>query len=298
MNWLVLGGTGYIGQHLIQALRSPNQTIWVYTRSVDNARKIWKNGEVKLIADFTELGETKIDIVLNFSGAPIADKRWTQARKDVLRKSRVTLTQQLFEHFKAFGSFPELLISASAIGFYGNQKDNRVTEDTKPHLEFTHELCAAWEEAALSFQEQGVRVVIPRLGVVVGKNSGFMNKLLPLFRLNLGGVMGGGNQWVSWVHISDIIHFVAQAVQRDDFKGIYNLTAPNPVTNRDMTQSLARVLKRKAILPVPSFTMKLFLGEMSNLLLEGQKVIPSRLLDEAKLEFKYTSIDEAFRDAV
>ncbi|HNL79297.1 MAG TPA: TIGR01777 family oxidoreductase, partial [Agitococcus sp.] len=217
---------------------------------------------------------------------------WTNKRKQALYDSRVSLTKDLVNWLKQCSHQPQLLISGSAIGWYGNQHDNKVDETSAPHQEFVHELCHEWEQAALTMQSSSTRVCIIRTGVVLGSQGGMLKRLLPIFKLNLGGRLGNGQQWFSWIGLDDFIAAILFLIHHPQVDGIFNLTAPNPVTNQQFTQIFAQHLHRIAPFPVPSIVLKLLLGEMSTLLLDGQQVIPQRLIN-LDFDFKSPTLDQA-----
>jgi hypothetical protein len=195
------------------------------------------------------------------------------------------------------GQRPAVFLSASAIGYYGDQGDATVTEDSAPHAEYTHTLCAGWEAAAHEAQALGIRTAILRIGLVLGPGGGFLARLLPPFRLGLGGPVGSGRQWMSWIHREDLLGIIDLLLARDELRGAFNATAPAPVTSREFARALGRVLHRPAVLPLPAFVLKAALGEMSRLLLTGQRVLPARAL-EAGYVFRFTELEDALKDVL
>ena len=192
---------------------------------------------------------------------------------------------------------PEVFLSGSAIGFYGNQGDTILDETSPGHDDFGHQLCAEWEQQAKKAKEQGVRVCLLRTGLVIGAQGGFLQPMLMPFKLGLGGRLGSGEQWMPWIHIDDHVAICLALLNNTELEGAFNLTAPNPVTNQNFAQTLAGILHRPAFLPAPAWVLKLMLGEMSELLLGSQRVVPKRMLD-AGYSFKFTELDAALRDVL
>jgi uncharacterized protein (TIGR01777 family) len=238
-----------------------------------------------------------IDAVINLAGEPIAEGRWSAARKRRLEDSRIALTQDLVRWMAQASPRPAALISASAIGFYGDQGDAPVTEDSAPHSEYTHELCAAWEQAAFAARTHGIRTAVLRIGLVVGPGGGFLARMLPPFRLGLGGPIGSGRQWMSWIHREDLLGMIDFLLAHAELDGVFNATAPHPATSRDFARTLGRVLHRPALLPAPALAFRAAFGEMSRLLLTGQRVLPARAL-EAGFRFRFPELEPALRDVL
>jgi uncharacterized protein (TIGR01777 family) len=221
-----------------------------------------------------------------------------QKYKQELFDSRVNSTKDIISLIKKLNQKPDVLISASAIGFYGSQDDTPLDEEAHPQNEFTHKLCKKWEIEAIKAEKLGVRVCITRLGVVLGENGGVLKKLLPPFKMALGGKIGSGKQYFSWIHIDDVISAFSFLVENKKQSGIYNLTAPNPVTNLEFTKALGKQLKKPTYFAVPAFVVKLFFGEMGEkLLLNGQRVVPNKLRKE-DFKCKYPKINEALGNIV
>ena len=292
MNILITGGTGFIGSALSLCLLDQGHTLIVLTRQPEKIQS--KN--IRAIDSFDNISsQEKIEAIINLAGEGIADKRWSKERKKVLEASRVDLTADLVKLIRRLDSAPKVLISGSAVGYYGDCADNIVTEFSEPHDEFSHRLCAAWETQALRAKADGVRVCIVRTGLVLGKDGGFIQKLLPLFRLGLGARLADGNQWMSWVHLDDMVKILLFLLNDDSHQGIYNATAPNPVTNKIFTKMLASVLRRPTFLVLPKSILNYMYGEMSSLLVTGQRVLPKRL-EQSGFEYKYKAIKPALID--
>lgn len=293
MNILITGGTGFVGSHLVEYLLDNKHNVIILTR---NKTKVTK--KAKAIVSIDEIKtEEKIDAIINLSGATIS-KKWSDKYKKELIDSRLKITKNVIDLINKLTNKPEVLISASAIGYYGVQDDNIIDENSLPRNEFTHQLCVKWEEEALNAEKLGVRVCIARLGVVLGKNDGALKKMLPPFKMCLGGLIGSGKQYFSWVHIDDAIAAFVFLINNKQQKGIYNLTSPNPVTNKEFTYELGKSLKRPTIFPMPACIVKLLFGEMGEtLLLKGQRVIPKNL-EKAGFNFTYSKIDQALGNIV
>lgn len=296
MDVLITGGTGFIGQALCQALLAQKQELGVFCRHPARVASLCGH-DVRAVSSLDEMTAYSPRAIVNLAGLPIADKRWSAARKNALLASRVTLTETLVSQLASMPVKPEVLVSASAVGFYGDCGNSLLDESAHAHAEFTHELCAAWEQAALAAEQYGVRVCLLRIGLVVGPNGGFLRRMLLPFRLGLGGRLGDGQQWMSWVHQDDVVAMIMYLLEHITLRGVFNGTAPEPVRNQEFTQLLAGVLSRPALLPVPGLLLELGLGEMSRLLLTGQRVLPQRLL-EAGFEFKYPTLRPALKSVL
>lgn len=276
MHILITGGTGFIGQALVPALLADGHHLVLLTRQPGRRRGI--DARAALVGALAELDrDFAPDAVINLAGEGIADRPWTAARKRELYESRVTLTRGLVHWLSTRPAPPRAMISGSAIGWYGDQGDAALTEASPPHPEYTHELCAAWEQAATDATALGTRLCLLRTGVVLGPGGGMLARLLPVFRAGLGGRVGTGRQWLSWIGRGDLVAVIRQLLADESMNGVYNATAPEPVTNAEFTRALAAHLGRPALLPVPALALRLGLGEMSGLLLGGQKVLPARL---------------------
>lgn len=295
---LITGGTGFIGQSLCQRLITDGHTLTVLSRQPShNVQAVC--GRVQAVNDLDQLrGNEGFEAIINLAGEGIADKRWSETRKQELRDSRIALTDQLVEVTRTWKMLPAILVSGSAVGFYGDQgTSHQVTEDTPPHDEFTHRLCSDWEQAALRLEPAGVRVCLSRTGIVAGPGGGFLQRMLLPFKLGLGGRLGSGEQYMPWVHREDVVAALVWMMETETARGAYNVVSPNPVSNRQFTKCLAGVLGRPAVLPVPSPALKIALGEMSRLLLTGQMAVPERLQAEG-FRFGFPDLSPALADAV
>lgn len=293
---LITGGTGFIGSELCQNMLKRGYELTVLSRqSADKVRLLC--GQVEALNDLERLrAHPGYDAVINLAGEGIADKRWSDQRKQALRDSRIELTNTLAGIIASWSKPPSVLVSGSAVGFYGDQGHGIVTEDTSPHNEFTHQLCRDWEEAALKLRSLNVRVCLSRTGVVAGPGGGFLQSMTPLFKLGLGGRLGDGHQYMPWVHRDDVVEALIWMLETPEASGAYNVVSPNPVTNRDFTRCLARVLKRPAVFPAPKPVLNIALGEMSRLLVTGQRAAPAKLIDQG-FKFAWPTLETALENA-
>ena len=295
MKILITGGTGFIGSALIKKLLPQEHQITVLSRNADKVAKLFADN-VTPLTDLQALDVSDhFDIIINLAGAPIFDKRWTAAQKTIIRDSRIQLTQQLIDKIATMQQKPQLLISGSAIGFYGDQGDTELTEQSNSVADFSQQLCADWEQAALQAEQYGVRVCLMRTGLVLGRDGGLLQRMLLPFKLGLGGRIGNGRQWMSWIHLQDWIAIAENMINDNSMQGAYNATAINPVTNLEFSKTLAEVINRPAFLPLPACVLKILLGEMSELVLGSQKVLPERLLQQG-FEFQFSDLRHALSD--
>ncbi len=299
MRILVTGGTGFVGKKLIPSLRKEGHEVALLTRSP-------KGGEgfpagVRVIeGDPTgkgawQLAVREYDHFINLAGASIFS-RWTEEKKRVLRESRFLTTQNLVEAIES-GKPGTTLFSTSAVGYYGFHQDEIITEASPPGNDFLAQLAQDWESEALKARERGVRVVLARFGIILGEKGGALGQMMPLFKRYLGGPIGSGKQWFSWIHIDDLIRSYSFLMNRPDISGPVNFTAPNPVTNGTLAEALGKALHRPSFLPAPGFMLKLILGEFGSVLLEGQRVIPEKLL-KAGFQFRFPQIETALEDII
>lgn len=296
MKYLITGGTGFVGKALCKKLLDENNQITILSRSLNKVEKVFGD-KVKSITSLDEIGSNvKFDVVVNLAGEGIAEKRWSEEQKQELINSRVNITKELVKLFDRLDKKPSVFISASAIGYYGGQGDETLVENSKPNDEFTHQLCKNWENEAIKAEDLGIRTIITRFGVVLGKNGGTIEKMLTPFKLGLGGKIGSGKQYFSWVYIDDVVETIIHLVNNKKLSGKFNVTSPKSVTNAVFTKSLGEALNRPTIFPMPSFIVKILFGEMGEvLLLNGQRVYPKKLLDSG-LEFKFDDIDNALKE--
>lgn len=295
MNILLSGGTGLIGQALCRHWLRQGHHLWVWSRSPQDVAQ--RCGEqVTGVGTLDELDQIRLDAVINLAGAPIADRHWTRSRRALLWNSRIRLTDQLVEWLSQREQKPAVLLSGSAVGWYGDGGERQLSEGDRPVTEdFASQLCAAWEEAALRAEALGMRVALIRTGLVLAPRGGFLQRLRPLFALGLGGRQGSGRQWMPWIHLDDQIALIDFLLKQADASGPYNACAPKPVRNADFARALGKSLGRPAVLPVPALALKIGLGDLSGLVLGGQRAVPSRL-QAAGFRFRFDSLDEALAD--
>ncbi|MVW75064.1 TIGR01777 family oxidoreductase [Pseudomonas xionganensis] len=295
MHILLTGGTGLIGRALCRHWAQQGHQLTVWSRTPQQVPRLC-GADVRGIGRLEELTDKPVDAVVNLAGAPIADRPWTRKRKALLWASRIGLTEQLLAWLESRAHKPRVLLSGSAVGWYGDGGERELHEDS-PQVcdDFPAQLCGAWEETALRAETLGMRVVLLRTGLVLAAEGGLLKRLLLPFKLGLGGPLGSGRQWMPWIHISDQIALIDFLLQQEQASGPYNACAPNPVRNRELSQALGRELHRPAFMPAPAFVLRLALGELSGLLLGGQRALPTRLLD-AGFSFRFTHLDVALAD--
>ena len=289
MNILITGGTGFIGTPLTQELRKSGNDVTVTTRrQTDTKEKLSWNPPGLIPQNII----SKFDGIINLAGEPIAPARWTEERKKGILSSRIDTTRALVESIKAADTKPKVLISASAIGYYGPHGDESLTEDTPPASDFLADVCVKWEAEALKAQESGVRVVTVRIGGVLEGDGGALPQMIIPFKFFIGGPIGSGKQWFSWIHRDDVVGIMRYALENESVSGSVNATAPNSVTNKQFSTALGKALNRPSCLAVPGFMVELTLGELGAVLLTGQKVLPEKVL-KAGYKFKYEDIEAA-----
>ena len=297
---LITGGSGFIGRHLCRAAIKRKYTVIVLTRDRSMAAKHLPS-DVSLIDDLNQLeAYPAVDIVVNLAGQSLAEGRWTMKRKAQLLESRVGTTDKLFNYFKTSNAKPpQVVISGSAVGFYGagNGGDKPNTENAGSEANFSHYLCAQWEQSASQFESLGSRVCYLRTGIVLGE-QGALAKMLPPFKVGLGGPFGNGNHWMPWIHIQDIVNIALYCINQTSLQGAINGTAPHPVRNNEFVKTLGAVLKRPAFFPLPATVVKLLFGQMGEeLLLQGKAVVPKKLQDSG-FQFQYTNLQSALSDII
>ncbi len=302
MRILMLGCTGFIGKSLIPRLISEGHELCLISRKNIDQLKI--NSSFEKIAflklnlaqerswnDINLLNQLKsCEVIINLSGEPITEKRWSQEQKLEIENSRVNTTSYLMNSLKKNAINPKVIINASAIGFYGTSLDNIFDETSPSGEDFLAKLCKKWEEAA-SQKPFFTRLVILRIGIVLGVNGGALGKMLPIFKVGLGGPIGDGNQWMSWIHIDDLCDIIVNGIKDKKYSGVINAVSPKPVKMKEFSSILAKSLQRPNLLPVPAASLKLILGDSAKLLLEGQNIKSIKL--NKFFKFKYPLLEEA-----
>lgn len=286
---LVTGGTGFIGRRLVEALVSSGHHVTVLTRDLRNADKLAH--PVRVITNLDRIhASDRVDAIVNLAGDPIANGLWTKKKRDRIIKSRLEMTEALHKVVKRLEHKPECLISGSAIGWYGLRGEEVLTEESAPAPAFTHEVCDRWEAAANQISAENIRVVVLRIGLVLGVDDGMLARLLTPFEFGGGGTMGTGRQWMSWIERDDLIRVIVHAMADKSLKGSLNATAPEPVRNSEFTRDLASALHRPAFLHFPAWLLSALLGDMAReTMLGSMRVAPRRLLDRG-FEFHHPEL--------
>ncbi len=292
MHYLITGGTGFIGGALIDALVADGHRATVSTR-----QSLADQPGCRYIADLGEIpADTRFDAVVNLAGASLAGSRWTRRYKQEIVASRLDTTRDVVALCRRLDQRPGVLLSASAIGYYGHHGDERLDEDSIGTPGFSRTLCLDWENAALEAVQLGIRVCLLRLGVVLDRDGGAMVEMARPFRFGVANWLGSGRQWLSWVHRQDVVAAIRFLQDREDLSGPFNITAPEPVTSRGFCDAMKKHRRTLVTAPVPATVMRLLVGEMADeLLLNGQRVAPARL-QAAGFEFQYPRLDGALAD--
>ena len=286
MKILLTGATGFIGQRFARAAESRGHQVLPVSRTPRAGGYDWSPASLAA-------GVDAADAIVHLAGENLFGRRWTERQKKALVASRVDTTAKLAA--LAARRRPEIFVSASAVGYYGPSAREGIDESSPPGDDFLAHLARRWEDAAAPASAAGVRTAIPRFGVVLGPESGALKQMLPPFKLGVGGPIGSGRQWVSWVHAHDVSALLLFLIESPGTSGPWNVTAPQPVTMRELARTLGKVLHRPAVLPVPGFALKAALGEVADVLLTGQHVVPRRALD-AGFQFRFPRLEEALRD--
>jgi uncharacterized protein (TIGR01777 family) len=299
MNILITGATGFVGRRLCEMLHQAGHTVRALSRdSVAAKQRVPHLKEVFPWNPLQELPPLQAfegcDAIINLAGESIAG-RWTAPKKQLIRDSRVLGTKNLVNALAQLSSRPKVLISASAIGYYGDRGEETLTEDAAPGSDFLAQVCRDWENEALKAESLGMRVVRLRIGLVLGRGGGTLQALLPLFRVGLGGPLGSGRQWWSWIHRDDLCRLIVQILANENVSGPVNATAPQPVRQKEFAQVLGRVLRRPAFLPTPAFALKIALGEFADGILASQRALPRRA-QEMGYRFQFEELEGALRE--
>ena len=297
MKILITGGSGFVGRGLAPFLTGRGHEVSLVTRSIGGRQPpkdaSWVEGDPTRPGPWQE-EVSSADAVVNLAGESIF-KRWSPKVKQRIVESRVLTTRNVVEALTSASSKDKVLLSTSAVGFYGPRGDEDLDESATPGHDFLASVTQEWEAEALEAEKAGVRVVLMRLGIVLAPSGGALGRMLPLFRLGLGGRLGHGRQWFSWIHRTDLVRAALFLLEKPEAQGPFNVSAPHPARNLELTRALGRALHRPAILPVPGFAIRLVMGEFGSVLLEGQKVLPQKLL-ELGFGFKFINIDQALDD--
>ncbi len=295
MQYLITGGTGFIGRPLVHRLLDDGHDVVVLSRQSAQDVRSQLSARVKPVTSLAAINpSTSFDAVINLAGEGILDKRWSPARKKVLLDSRIGVTSELVDLIERMENKPGCLISASAVGVYGfaHGASELLDESSEVGSGFAATLCNRWEQAARRAESMGVRTCLVRIGVVLHPDGGALQKMLPPFRLGLGGPIGDGQQTMAWIHLEDMISILLFLANHQEASGVFNAVAPGPVNNKAFARALGRAVRRPALIPVPKCALELMLGESAQLLTEGAPVVPARL-KEAGFSFAYPDIDEA-----
>jgi len=289
MKVAITGASGMVGTALKDKLKSEGHEVVSYVRNIPSGqvgKYLWDPDAGTI--DSTGLIGT--DAVVNLAGESIAAKRWTSEQKDKIRTSRVKGTTLLASTLAAMATKPEVLVNASAIGFYGDRGDEILTENSAPGTGFLAEVCKEWEQSTKAAEAGGVRVILARLGVILSKNGGALQKMLPIFQLGGGGVIGSGKQYMSWITLDDVVNALIFAIKNKSVSGAVNVVAPNSVRNSEFTDALGHALHRPAVLPLPAFAAKIIMGEMADELLLSSARVEPLALEGNKFAFQYPNL--------
>lgn len=296
MKVLVTGSTGLVGTAVGNELGREGHTVCRLIRPVSTVAGGAKEGfDVAWNPATGQLGGAGVgaDAVVNLAGASIAGGRWTKARKQLLRTSRIDTTRALVGALAKMNARPRVLVSASAIGIYGDRGDERLTEESEPGTDFLAGLARDWEAEALKAEALGIRVVLTRFGIVLARHGGALAKMLLPFKLGVGGSLGSGKQWMSWITLEDVVGAVRFAIENGSVRGAVNVVAPQPVQNTEFTQALAKALRRPGLFPAPAFVLRLALGEMADALLLSSQRVSTQKLQKLGYQFRFPELPSA-----
>jgi uncharacterized protein len=294
MTYLISGATGFVGRSLVESLLADGHSVNYLSRKIDRSMNLraafhhWEDPETTL-PPLTSV--PRCDAIIHLAGEPVA-QRWTDEVKRRIRDSRVAGTRNLVEAIGLMRHKPSVLVSSSAVGYYGDRYDEVLTEESKPGNDFLAEVCVDWEREALRARELGLRVVPIRTGVVLASGGGALQKMLGPFEFGIGGKFGNGKQWMPWIHRDDLLRLFRFAADTQSVEGPMNGTAPEPVTNSEFTRALAKAIHRPAFLPVPKFGLRLLLGEMANFLVESIRAVPTAA-ERHGFPFTYQNLQSA-----
>ncbi|WP_394247514.1 TIGR01777 family oxidoreductase [Vibrio profundi] len=298
MKILLTGGTGFIGSELIKSFKTSHVTL--LTRSPSHAEQTLSHvdhGHIRYIQSLDELSDlNQFNAVINLAGEPIADKRWSESQKQIICQSRWRITEKLVSLIHASTEPPEVFISGSAVGYYGDQQEHPFDESLHVyHMSFPHQVCSHWEQIAKRAQSDRTRVILLRTGIVLGHQGGAMKKMLLPYKLGLGGPIGSGKQYMPWIHMLDMIRAINYLLDTPHAQGEFNLCAPHPVPNKEFSRTLAKTLRRPHIFFTPKWIMKLLMGESSCLLFDSIRSKPKKLTEMGFI-FSYSRIEPALKN--
>ena len=305
MKIAITGATGFVGSRLVERLSASGHQILVLTRNLAAAQKVFPKSafpNLEIVA-YTPTASgawqeaiAGCDGVVNLAGEPIAEKRWTPQQKQEILNSRKLGTQKIVEAIALANPKPKVLVNASAIGYYGTSETATFDETSPPGKDFLAEVCQAWEAEAQKVTQAGVRLVILRLGIVLGQ-GGAIAKMIAPFKVFAGGPLGTGRQWFSWIYLDDLVNLIIQALTKPEIEGVFNATAPNPVRMSELAQTMGEIMQRPSWLPVPSFALETLLGEGAMVVLEGQQVLPQRT-QASGFNYQYSTVKQALKEIV
>ena len=305
MKIAITGATGFVGSRLVERLSASGHQILVLTRNLAAAQKVFPKSafpNLEIVA-YTPTASgawqeaiALCDGVVNLAGEPIAEKRWTPQQKQEILNSRKLGTQKIVEAIALANPKPKVLVNASAIGYYGTSETATFDETSPPGKDFLAQVCQAWEAEAQKVTQAGVRLVILRLGIVLGQ-GGAIAKMIAPFKVFAGGPLGTGRQWFSWIYLDDLVNLIIQALTKPEMEGVFNATAPNPVRMSELAQTMGEIMQRPSWLPVPSFALETLLGEGAMVVLEGQQVLPQRT-QASGFNYQYSTVKQALKEIV
>ncbi|YAI82540.1 MAG: thylakoid membrane protein ThyD [cyanobacterium endosymbiont of Rhopalodia sterrenbergii] len=302
MKIAITGATGFVGSRLVGKLKNDGHQLLIFTRNTDRAQQLYPASRfpnLEIIAyQPIESGDWQkavsgCDGVVNLAGEPIAE-RWTSENRKAILESRQLGTRKIVEAIAEAETKPSVLVSASAVGYYGTSEIGIFDENSDSGNDFLSKVCQVWETEANEVKQAGVRLVILRTGIVLG-NGGALAKIIPPFKLFVGGPLGKGNQWFSWIHLDDLVNLIIESLKRNDVEGVFNATSPNPVRMSKLCETLGEIMNRPSWLPVPDFILEFLLGDASKVILEGQQVLPKRT-QSIGFEYQYPNLRKALMD--
>jgi uncharacterized protein len=303
MKVAITGGSGFVGSRLVKRLHTNGIKVFVFTRNPNHAQKVFPQKvypNVEIVAYTPTLSGdwqsviASCDAIVNLAGEAIGEGRWTSERKQEILNSRKSGTQKIVEAITNGDNKPSVLINASAIGFYGTSETETFDETSPAGKDFLAEVCQAWEGEAQKVNAAGVRLVIIRLGIVLGM-GGALAKMIAPFKIFAGGPIGNGRQWFSWIHVDDVVSLIIEGLNKTEMSGIYNATAPKPVRMAELCSTMGKIMNRPSWLPVPPFALEALLGEGAIIVLEGQQVLPNRT-QSSGFDYNYSSLESALTE--